>query len=147
MSIEQADNLAPAQVNALVASMLAVAHVDGIHAHELALIRKFYEESAGADAPPFSTVEGIHGQAAELLKAAGGGADFAEQLVLMCLMAGYADGHLSEGERAVVDQLAHGAGVSAEKVEELLQQVKDTLIGSLAHLPDAQSVADLAKTL
>jgi uncharacterized membrane protein YebE (DUF533 family) len=147
MSIEQADNLAPAQVNALVASMLAVAHVDGIHAQELALIRKFYEESAGAAAPPFSTVEGSHGQAAELLKAAGGGADFAEQLVLMCLMAGYADGHLSEGERAVVDQLAQGAGVSAEKVEELLQQVKDTLIGSLAHLPDAQSVADLAKTL
>lgn len=147
MSVEQADNITAAQVKALVASMLAVAHVDGVHPEELALIRSFYEESAGAGAPAFDTVAGSHAQAAELLAAAGGGADFAEQLVLMCLMAGYADGHLSEGERGLVDQLAHRAGVAPAKVEELLQQVKDTLIGALAHLPDAQSVADLAKTL
>lgn len=147
MNIEQADNLSGPQVKALVAAMLAVAHVDGIHPEELSLIRTFYEGSAGADSTAFDSVSGSHAQAAELLKAAGGGADFAEQLVLMCLMAGYADGHLSEGERGLVDQLAQGAGVAPEKVEELLQQVKDTLIGALAHLPDAQSVADLAKDL
>lgn len=147
MSFEQADNLTPAQVKALVASMLAVAHVDGIHPEELALIRTFYEGSATTGAPAFDTLIDSHGEAATLLAAAGGGADFAEQLVLMCLMAGYADGHLSAGERSLVDQLAQGAGVPPAKVEELLQQVKDTLIGSLAHLPDAQSVADLAKTL
>ena len=147
MSTPNNDTLTPAQVTALVAAMLSVAHVDGVQPAEEALIRKFYTESAGAGMPAFDQVGHTHAQADQLLGEAGGGADFGEQLVLMCFMTGYADGHLSDGERQLVIELARKAGVAPARADELLQQVKDTLIGSLAHLPDAESVAALSKSL
>ena len=147
MSTPDNDTLTQAQVTALVANMLAVAHIDGVQPAEEALIRKFYSESAAAGMPAFDLVGHTHAQAAQLLAAAGGGADFAEQLVLMCFMTGYADGHLSDGERQFVLDVARQAGVAEARASELLQQVKDTLIGSLAHLPDAESVAALSKSL
>ncbi|HEX5682508.1 MAG TPA: hypothetical protein VFY73_00625 [Ideonella sp.] len=147
MSTQPNDTMTPAQVTALVAAMLAVAHVDGVQPAEEQLIRTFYEESATAGMPAFDQVGHTHAQANQLLAAAGGGADFAEQLVLMCFMTAYADGHMSDGERALVLDLAKQSGVAEARAAELLQQVKDTLIGSLAHLPDAESVAALSKTL
>jgi tellurite resistance protein len=147
MSTQANDTMTPAQVTALVAAMLAVAHVDGVQPAEEQLIRTFYEESATAGMPAFDQVGHTHAQANQLLAAAGGGADFAEQLVLMCFMTAYADGHMSDGERALVLDLAKQSGVAEARAAELLQQVKDTLIGSLAHLPDAESVAALSKTL
>lgn len=141
------NTLTPAQVTALVATMLAVAHIDGVQPAEEALIRKFYSESASAGMPAFDQVGHTHAQANELLAKAGGGADFTEQVVLMCFMTGYADGHLSDSERQFVFDLAKHAGVAEARANELLQQVKDTLIGSLAHLPDAESVAALSKSL
>lgn len=147
MSTPSNDTMTPAQVTALVAAMLAVAHVDGVQPAEEQLIRTFYEQSATAGMPKFDQVGHTHAQVNQLLAAAGGGADFAEQLVLMCFMTAYADGHMSDGERALVLDLAKQAGVAEARAGELLQQVKDSLIGSLAHLPDAESVAALSKTL
>lgn len=141
------DALTPAQVSALVAGMLAVAQVDGLHPAEERLIRSFYEESAAPGSPQFDQILHTHEQAGQLVSVAGGGADFAEQLVLMCFMAGYADGHLTDAERQIVANLAKQAGVSDARAEELLQQVKDTLIGALAHLPEPESVAALSKSL
>ena len=68
-------------------------------------------------------------------------------MVLMCLMTGYADGHLSAGERAAVSAMATTLGVSASRFEELLGQVRDELIGALSHLPDAGSVATVVREL
>lgn len=147
MSIPSNDTLTPAQVTALVAAMLSVAHLDGVQPAEEALIRTFYSESATAGMPAFEQIGHTHAQADQLVAAAGGGAEFAEQLVLMCFMTGYADGHLSDGERQLVIDLAKKAGVAEARANELLQQVKDTLLGSLAHLPDAESVAALSKSL
>ena len=147
MSTPSNDMMTPAQVTALVAGMLAVAHVDGVQPAEEQLIRTFYEQSATPGMPKFDQVGHTHAQVNQLLAAAGGGADFAEQLVLMCFMTAYADGHMSDGERALVLNLAKQAGVADTRADELLQQVKDSLIGSLAHLPDAESVAALSKTL
>lgn len=147
MSNPSNDTMTPAQVTALVAGMLAVAHVDGVQPAEEQLIRTFYEQSATPGMPQFDQVGHTHAQVNQLLAAAGGGAGFAEQLVLMCFMTAYADGHMSDGERALVLDLAKQAGVAQARADELLQQVKDSLIGSLAHLPDAESVAALSKTL
>lgn len=147
MSTPSNDTMTPAQVTALVAGMLAVAHVDGVQPAEEQLIRTFYEQSAAPGMPKFDQVGHTHAQVNQLLAAAGGGADFTEQLVLMCFMTAYADGHMSDGERALVLDLAKQAGVAEARADELLQQVKDSLIGSLAHLPDAESVAALSKTL
>ena len=147
MSEIQTDAMPRSQVIALVESMLSTARVDGVHPQEVALIAKFYEEQRKPDMPAFDAVMAAAGKDPGLLPKVGSDSEFAEQLVLMCLMTGYADGRLSDDERSHVLGLARQVGVSAQRVGELLIQVKDSLIASLAHLPDPESVAALAKTL
>jgi len=147
MNTTQRDTLTKEQVLALVACMLSTAHVDGLRPEETALIRRFYDESAGDGYPPFADIEGSGADAPALLGGLRGETGFVEQLVLMCLMASYADGHLSDAERSHVTEIAKQVGVSDARFGELLVQVKDSLIGSLAHLPDPESVAALARTL
>lgn len=147
MGIVQGDAMSKDQILALAACMLSTAHVDGVRPEEDALIRQFYESSGVQGLPPFGEIAGLAGSGEALLKKAAGDAGFAEQLVLMCFATGYADGALSEAERSHVGKLAATAGVTDARVAELLEQVKDSLIGALSHLPDAQSVAELAKGL
>jgi len=136
-----------AQVLALTAAMLSTAHVDGVQPAELALIERFYAEAGVPGLPAFDQAAHAPDEGRAFLREAAVDHEFAEQLVLMCFMTGYADGHLSDRERAHVAAIAAEAGLAAAQVEQLHQQVKDALIGSLAHLPDAESVAALAKTL
>lgn len=141
------DPIPRTQLLALAESMLSTAQVDDVHPQEVALIRRFYDEQRSADMPTFDAMLAAAGKDPTRLAALAGDADFAEQLVLMCLMTGYADGKLSEAERSHVQGLAKQLGVSDEVQAQLLLQVKDSLLASLAHLPDAQSVAALAKKL
>jgi len=141
------DTMTRAQALALIGCMLSTAHVDGVHPGELALIRRFHEESADLDLPDFDSLVAAPAQPAVSLAQIGGDAGFAEQLVMLCLMTGYADGEFSESERAHVAAIAAGVGVEAARFAELHQGVKDSLIQSLSHLPDAASVAALVKTL
>lgn len=147
MATAQNDALSADQVLALAASMLSTAHVDGVHPEEVALIRQFYDGAGVAGLPPFAEVEGMGAKADALLKKVGGDPAFAEQLVLMCFATGYADGALSDAERGHVEKIGAGAGLGAARIGELLEQVKDSLIGALSHLPDAESVARLAREL
>jgi hypothetical protein len=136
-----------AQVLALTAAMLSTAHVDGVQPAELALIERFYAEAGVVGLPPFSEAIQASEQGRTFIHEAAADRDFAEQLVLMCLMTGYADGQFSDRERVHVAGIAGEAGLSDAQVEQLHRQVKDALIGSLAHLPDSESIAALAKTL
>ncbi len=147
MSEPQSQAFSNEQLIALVESMLSTARVDGVHPKEEALIRTFYEEQRLPDMPAYEGVEAAADKGSKQLAALRGDVGFAEQLVLMCLMAGYADGKFSEAERGHVAQLAGQLSVPPARMGELHLQVKDSLIGSLARLPDAQSVAALAKTL
>jgi tellurite resistance protein len=147
VSAMQGESMPRAQVIALVECMLSTAHVDGLQPKELALIRSFYDEQRKPDMPIFDAVTAAAGKDLGLLSQVRGDAAFAEQLLLMCLMTGYADGRLSEAERSHVLGLAQQLGVAAARVGELHVQVKDSLIASLAHLPEPESVAALAKTL
>ena len=145
MSEPQSPAFSKQQLMALVESMLSTARVDGVHPKEEALIRAFYEEQRLAGMPTYDKVAAA--EKGSKLESLSGDVGFAEQLVLMCLMAGYADGKFSEAERSHVAQLAGRLSVSPARLAELHLQVKDSLIGSLARLPDAESVAALAKTL
>jgi tellurite resistance protein len=147
MSEPQSKAFSSAQLIALVETMLSTARIDGVHPQEEALIRGFYEEQRVAGMPAYAAVVAAADKGVKQLKALSGDVGFAEQLVLMCLMAGYADGKLSEAERNHVAGLAGQLAVSPARVGELHVQVKDSLIGSLVRLPDPESVAALAKTL
>jgi hypothetical protein len=145
MADVQSPGFSASQLAALVECMLSTARVDGVHPQEEALIRSFYEEQRQAGMPAYEAVAAAGGSSQ--LKALSGDIAFSEQLVLMCLMAGYADGRLTEGERSHVAALASQLAISPSRLAELHVQVKDSLIGSLAHLPEPESVAALAKSL
>ncbi|MBK6616525.1 hypothetical protein [Ottowia sp.] len=135
------------QVVALAACMLSVAHVDGVRPEEIALIKQFYDGAETEGGPAFDVLDGSTAKADEALAGAETTEDFIEHLLLLCLMTGYADGHLSDAEYARVLAIGAQVGVGGERVAELRQSVKDTLLQSLSGLPAPESVAALASEL
>ncbi len=141
-------NLSSTQVTLLTQAMLSVAMVDGIAPAEAALIGQFYESSRSAEMPSTSSVmasPAAHQFDPKTL--AGSPSAFADTVVLMCLMTGYADGRLSTPERDQVQAIASVLGMDAAHFETHLAQVRDELVGALSHLPDAGSVAKVVKEL
>ena len=141
--------LTPAQVVAATRLLLHVAHVDGAKAdEEVALIRQFYDtcRGAGGDFPPFEEI--ALGQREGALAANEfPDAGQRDMIAALCLMVAYADGEFSEAERSAVEQAAHGLGLDDERIEQILAQVKDHMLAQFARLPDAESVAVVAKEL
>jgi tellurite resistance protein len=142
----QDQNLNASQLTQLTRAMLSVARIDGIQPAEAALIGQFYESSRSGDMP---TTAAVLSDASAFDPGAltGNPAAVAETVVLMCLMTGYADGHLSAAERTAITAMANALGVSPARFDELLGQVRDELIGALSHLPDAASVATVVREL
>ncbi len=129
--------------------MLHVAHVDGAGTvEEVALIRQFYDASrtAGADFPAFEAIDAGQGTA-QVSTADFPDAGHRDMIVALCVMVAYADGELSVQERATVGQAAASLGLANERVEQILAQVKDHMLAQLSRLPDAASVAVVAKEL
>jgi hypothetical protein len=62
-------------------------------------------------------------------------------------MVAYADGALTAEELAAVRGVAAEIGTPAGRVDELLALVKDYMLAQLARLPDAGSVAVVAREL
>jgi tellurite resistance protein len=135
-------NLSPTQVLQITQTMLSVARVDGIQSAEAALIGQFYEASRSAEMPPMQVViTEAEAQPFKPADLAGSTAEFADTVILMCLMTAYADGQLSQGERKQIQDVASALGVDSARVQGHLAHVRDELIGALSHLPDAASVA------
>lgn len=134
-------------VLAIVICMLSTAQIDGIRPEETALIEGFYDASHTADMPAFSDLRSSNTEIASSLKLVKEDIAFSEQLILMCLMTGYSDGKLTLAELKHINAMAEQLGLSSTQVDELIIQVKDTLMGALSHLPDPESVAALRQTM
>jgi tellurite resistance protein len=132
---------------AIVVCMLSTAQVDGIRPEETALIRKFYDESRTEDMPSFGDIKSSEAEIKSSLQVIKGDAGFAEQLILMCVMTGYADGKLTAAESKHVSAMAEQLGLTSAQLDALVMQVKDTLMGALSHLPDPESVAALRQAM
>jgi len=86
-------------------------------------------------------------QAFDIATLQGSSAEFADTVVLMCLMTAYADGNLSPAERSHIQAIATTLGLDAAHFEAHLAQVRDELVGAISSLPDAGSVAVVVKEL
>lgn len=140
--------LSPQQVMQITKAMLSVAYIDELHPAEAALIGQFYETSRNSDMP--TTANFLANPQSRVFDAstlAGSPAAFADTVVLMCLMTGYADGHLSAKERIHVQGIATALGLDAARFDLHLAQVRDQLMAALSHLPDAASVAKVVREL
>lgn len=141
--------MTPAQVVCATLLMLHVAHVDGPGtAEEVALIRQFYDacRSASADFPAFETLVAGQGDANASTREFPD-AGHRDMLVALCVMVAYADGKLSAQERAAVGQAADSLDLTSERLEQVIAQVKDHMLAQLSRLPDAASVAVVAREL
>jgi uncharacterized membrane protein YebE (DUF533 family) len=126
----------------LTKAMLSVALVDGLHPTESALIHQFYDSARSAEMPPADAVmEGNATQQYKVSELAGSSPEFADTLVLMCLMTGYADGNLSPAEREHINSIVAALGMTEQQLAAHLAHVQNDLIGALSHLPDSASVA------
>ena len=144
----QDQTLSPQQVTQLTKAMLSVANIDGIQPAEAALIGQFYETSRSSDMPTTATLMASpEARQFHAIDLAGSSEEFADTTVLMCLMAAYADGHLSPAERTYVQSIATNLSMDATRFDALLAQVRDELVGAISHLPDAGSVAVVVKEL
>lgn len=140
--------LSPQQVMQITKAMLSVAYIDELHPAEAALIGQFYETSRNSDMPTTANfLANPHSRTFDASTLAGSPAAFADTVVLMCLMTGYADGHLSAKERTHVQGIATALGVDAARFDAHLVQVRDQLMAALSHLPDAASVAKVVRDL
>lgn len=142
----QIESMSNAAILATTQAMLKIAGVDGMQAAELDLIRNFYEQSGGTDLPDFATLQEKaplhrHIDAHTLASAAE-----KDMLLALCVMTGYADGELSTAELAALQSIASDLGM-ADQVDAIVDRVKDFMLAQLAHLPDAASVAQIAREL
>ncbi len=148
MSTMPDQTLSPTQVVVLTQAMLSIASVDGIAPAEAALIGQFYESSRSADMPSTASfLASPQARAFDVGALAGSAAEFADTVVLMCLMTAYADGHLSAAELSQVQAIATTLGVDATRFDAHLAQVRDQLAAALSHLPDSGSVANVVREL
>lgn len=141
--------LSPVQIVTATRLMLGIAHVDGAcTTQEEALIRQFYDGSRTASTD-FLSFDALVAERGVVSVAAGDFSDTGQRdmIVALCIMVAFADGDYSAAERAAVVAAAASLGLNAERVEQILAQVKDYMLAQLAHLPDAASVAVVAKEL
>ena len=141
-------DLSSTQLIQLTKAMLSVASVDDIQPAEAALIGQFYESSRRVDMP--TTASFLADPVSRQFDAkdlTGSTAAFADTVVLMCLMTAHADGELSAAERSHVQSIATILGLDDARFNAHLEQVRDELVGALSHLPDAGSVAVVAREL
>ena len=142
MNAVKDQNLSPAQVTLLTKAMLSVAVLDGLHPAETALISQFYD-STRSEAMPTTQAMIEAGKASpfKISELTGSTAEFAETVLLMCLMTAYADGSFGQAERDYINSIAGALGIKEEQLATHLAHVHNDLIGALSNLPDSASVA------
>lgn len=129
-------------------AMLNVAHADGIHSAEVELVRSFYSSSVeGSEWPSFDkllqdSIGDFHVDAHAFAND-----KEREMIVALCVMTGFADGTLSDAERAAVLTISGDLNITPSRLVNITEFVKDHMLAQLSHLPDAGSVAKVAKEL
>jgi tellurite resistance protein len=152
-------------MNAVIAAsktMLKVAHTDGVHPDEIALIKGFYsscvnssewpafdklqQESSG-EWPAFDKLQQESSGDFHVDAKAFSSDQEREMIVALSIMTGFADGAFSAAEQAVVRTIATELHIAPARFDEINSAVKDHMLAQLSHLPDAGSVAKVAKEL
>jgi uncharacterized membrane protein YebE (DUF533 family) len=131
-------------VRVIVQGMVQVAHSDGAHQRELLLIREFYE-SCRDDAKGLADFGDLAKTAfdAEVAREVLDSDMLKLTFMVSCYLVAYADGHVTEGERRALEELAQGAGIGDAIAAHAQELVKDQLLLQVvrsANLPALQGI-------
>lgn len=138
------------QVVEITRAMLQIAHVDSAGtAEEVAMIGQFYEgfrNSNGGEWPAFDDIC-VNFSEKAISAPLFPDAEQREMIIATCIMVAFADGVMSEDERASLLKLSADVSVSMDRFEQILELVKDFMLMQLAGLPDTESLITVAREL
>ena len=138
-------HLDPAQATAMARGLYAIAHADGIHEREAALIAGFWEEAGGSDKALAELASGQAITSTELASAMPS-VEMRRLFIKTALLLAFADGQVSAKESEVVREFTHKLGLAGE-LTDLEGQVKDFLLSQLAHIHNTDALTEIAKKL
>ncbi|MCB9488949.1 MAG: TerB family tellurite resistance protein [Deltaproteobacteria bacterium] len=143
------DELSLGQVRIFVRGMYEVARADEeIRREEEALLKAFYEQCrrdvdgltsyAELVSRPFDEEEARRQLDSRELKRA---------FLVSCLYLSFADGDLSEVERATIRRLATAVGADGEDLSETVEFVKDSLFRRLAKVQNLEALQEVLREM
>jgi tellurite resistance protein len=149
MSFFQEIDLSAVEAEAFARGLYAVARIDGVHERELALISDFYQTVAGqgARADVMASLERTGALEPKELAQVLVSAPVRELFLKTALLLSWADGSVSRGERAKVDEFAAAFQIAPDRQSQLEAEVKDFLLRPLAGLANVAAVSAVAKKL
>lgn len=138
-------NVEKNHAEAIARGLFAIAHSDGLHEREAALIGSFWADTGGS----FHALASLERSAAitgEELAAALDNAALRRVFLKTALLMAFADGKVSEQESTLVRTYADALGLTSE-LSTLEAEVKDYLLSQLAHIHNSEALAEIAKKL
>lgn len=137
--------LSPEQAAAMARGLYAVAHADGIHEQEAALVAAFWEEAGGSE-QALSELRHHKPISSEELAEALSSGELRRLFVKTALLLAFADGQVSGKESELVRDFTAKLGLGGE-LAALEGQVKDFLLSQLAHIQNTDALTEIAKKL
>ncbi len=132
------------QAEAMARGLYAIALVDGIHEREMGMIQDFYSAAAAESVASLERVGPFDpGDLAEFLSEK----PHRELFIKTALLLAWADGKVSDKERAKIGAFAKALDVTKELQGELEAEVKDFLLRPLAGLANTHAASKVAKKL
>jgi tellurite resistance protein len=131
---------------AMARGLYTVAHVDGLHEREEALVASFWAE-VGGGAASLSELQRAATITPPELKAALPTPALGQMFVKTAILLAWADGKVSDGERKIIGELAAALGITGADFTTLEAAVKEYLLGHLAPIQNSAAVATVAKKL
>jgi tellurite resistance protein len=130
---------------AIARGLFAVAHVDGIHPREAALIASFWIDTGGGTDALAELERGATITAQELATALHG----VERTLFLktAILLAWADGKVTDAERRIDDGFARALGCDAAALGALEASVKEFLLSHVSHLSNTEAAAKVARKL
>lgn len=139
-------NLSFEQVKAMTRAMLTLARVDGVHDHEMRMVREFYEGCSRQGDPRLEEVATGKFEV-ETAKTLFNTPELSKMFVKTMMLLAFADGHYAKAEDDMIRDWSKRLGLTGEEVDHLLAATKEFLLGGLAHVQNVNALKDVAKKL
>jgi uncharacterized membrane protein YebE (DUF533 family) len=138
--------IAPTQALLFARGLYALARVDGIHEHEMALIGSFVTEALPDGAAQVLLFSKMPDPTPDELAGALDSDDLKYVFLRTALLLALADGEISYKENAWIYNCAAAMGLKG-KMAAIEEEMKDYLLGSLSHVQNTDALRDVAKEL
>ena len=130
---------------AIARGLFAIAHSDGMHEREAALVGAFWAETGGS-MHALASLERSSAITGEDLAAALTTPALRKVFLKTALLMAFADGKVSEQESQLVRTYADALALTSD-LAALEAEVKDYLLSQLAHIHNTEALVEIAKKL